>query len=350
MRSLPLFLWAMVLTAGLPPAAHAPDGHIRASLLAATEQPRPGQQLLLGFRMAPEPGWHGYWSNPGESGLPPSVEWEAPPGLTFGPLVHSAPTILTVSGLISYVHAGEHVLLARVRVGSSLQPGTPLPIEARLQWLACSESLCVPEKAILALNLVVGSGSPGSSAGLLQLAEQRLPQRIGAGQFDVHGGKLRLRLPAAAEVEPASARFFPDQDELLFASSALTRVADGTTEFVGHVEGPVPARISGVVSDGRNAYRLSFGRAALGSSRAQRGTQSAEPDRPVTAAPEPESAKAARAERPAGGASARRTVPATMTITGIGTPLLGALAAVIVAGLLLRRSCRGRSGSWRRRA
>lgn len=240
-------------------------GQVSVALLSATASPRPGQTILVGFRMIPKAGWHTYWSNPGESGLPASVQWRAPRGLQFGALLHPAPTILAVSGMTSYVHAGEHVLLSRVRVGSALKRGTSLPIRARLSWAICSDSLCVPQKADFELRLVVGDGAPSSAARLLKIAEGRVPRMLGQGRFAVQQNHLRLILPTIVRIDPRRARFFPDENEILSASPVRIRVARGRTEVIARRIGRSdPRRINGVLSDGRNGYRLSFSRASSG--------------------------------------------------------------------------------------
>lgn len=263
MRALSLFLIATASLFEVPASARDSGGHVSVTLLSSTDQPRPGQTLLVGFRIIPKAGWHTYWSNPGESGLPPSVKWQAPRGLQFGTLLHPAPTVLKVSGMTSYVHAGEHVLLSRVRVSSALKPGTPLPIRARLFWATCSDSLCVPQNATFELNLRVGNGGPNSAAGLLKVAEGRVPRLLGEGRFDVQHDLLRLRLPTIARIDPRRARFFPDENEILIASSVRVQVAQGKTELLARRSGhAIPRRISGVLSDGRNEYRLTFNRVA----------------------------------------------------------------------------------------
>jgi len=261
-RALSLFLIATASLSGVSASARDSGGHVSVTLLSSTDQPRPGQTFLVGFRIIPKAGWHTYWSNPGESGLPPSATWQAPRGPQFGALLHPAPTVLKVAGMTSYVHAGEHVLLSRVRLSPALKPGTQLPIKARLSWAACSDSLCVPQNATFELNLLVGNGGPNSAAGLLKVAQGRVPRLLGEGRFDVQHNLLRLRLPTIARIDPRRARFLPDENEILVASPVRMRVAQGRTEILARRSGrAVPRRISGVLSDGRNQYRLTFNRA-----------------------------------------------------------------------------------------
>jgi DsbC/DsbD-like thiol-disulfide interchange protein len=235
--------------------------HAEVSLLSETDQPRPGSTILLGIRIAPTPGWHSYWSNPGDSGIAPTIQWKAMPGVRFGPLLHPAPTLLKVAGITSYVHSGEHILLARVRADPTLKRGTLLPIKARLTWATCSESLCVPERTTLSLNLRVGDGVGNASASGLRLAVQRLPRQLAEGVFRTRGGLIRMEVPKAANVDSLRAIFFPDSNDAVAAATLRLRIDRGKTEIVGRKIGSTPLRINGVLSDGKKSYALSFRKA-----------------------------------------------------------------------------------------
>lgn len=230
---------------------------IVAKLLTASDQPKAGETILVGLEMIPRPGWHGYWSNPGESGLAPVVKWTAPAGVHFGPLEHPAPTLLRVMGMTSYVHAGPHILLARMTLDRNLRAGTVLPITADATWAACSDRLCVPEKARLSLRLTVGNGSPSPQAAQLRTAFAREPRQLKRGSFSARGGRIVLRLPPSAHLQAGRARFFPDRNG--YWDPVEARTIPGTPlTLVSPARGKVPKVIAGVVSDGASAYRLSF--------------------------------------------------------------------------------------------
>ena len=248
---------------GVPATARA-NPHAQVSLLTDTDQPRAGSTFLIGIRIIPEPGWHGYWSNPGDSGIAPSVRWKAAPGLHFGPLLHPAPTLLKVSGVTSYVHPGEHFLLARVRADAALERGTLLPIQAQLFWATCSASLCVPERTTLSLKLTVGDGNANASARGLRLAAQRLPRQLTPGVFRSRGGLVWMEVPRAAQVDPSRAMFFPMLNGILTAPTIRIHKKagkTGNTEIVARLFGEAPSRISGTLSDGKSSYVLSFRKA-----------------------------------------------------------------------------------------
>lgn len=235
--------------------------HAQVSLLSETDHPRAGSTFLIGIRIVPAPGWHSYWSNPGDSGIAPTIKWEAAPGVRFGPLLHPAPTLLKVAGITSYVHSGEHILLAHVRADPTLKRGTLLPIGGQLIWATCSESLCVLERTALSLNLKVGDGIANASASGLRLAVKRLPHRLTEGAFRIRGGVLRLDVPKAAQVDSSQALFFPSASGLFSGSALHLRVTQGKAQLVGRTLGRTPLHITGVLTDGKNSYALSFRRA-----------------------------------------------------------------------------------------
>ncbi|HEX9946010.1 MAG TPA: thiol:disulfide interchange protein, partial [Allosphingosinicella sp.] len=84
-------LWLVAVLAVLLPApaalAQAPrQRHVATHFLAETDRPAAGSIVSLAIRMRPEPGWHGYWKNPGDSGTEPGVKWTLPAGAVAGPL------------------------------------------------------------------------------------------------------------------------------------------------------------------------------------------------------------------------------------------------------------------------
>src|SRR5579864_7636464 len=105
-----LLLFLLVL---LPALVHARG--IAPELVA--EGPAPaGGEVELAIRMRPAPGWHGYWLNPGDAGLPMAVKWQLPEGFVAGPLQYPVPTRLIVAGLMNYVFERDYAVLVRLKV------------------------------------------------------------------------------------------------------------------------------------------------------------------------------------------------------------------------------------------
>ena len=168
-----------------------------------------GGEVDLAIHMRPAPGWHGYWLNPGDAGLPMDVKWQLPPGYSVGPLRYPVPSRLTVAGLMNYVYERDYAVLVRLKAPADAH-GT-VPIRAEAHWLACTDKICVPEQGELALDLPVGSGTPRRA----QFDEWRkaLPRPLATvGHFEVADGKLRLAIPLPAGTGDAQPYLFPETD------------------------------------------------------------------------------------------------------------------------------------------
>ena len=318
------------LSAWLFPLATAtaqPASRVAVTLHASSADPAPGKTTMLAIRFSPVPGWHGYWSNPGDSGLPPKVQWDVPAGVRVGALQHPAPQLLRVAGMASFVHEGQHVLLAPMQVPATFSPGDTLPVKGALDFLICSDSLCVPQNATVNLNLTVGKGTadPASRA-LFAAARQALPQSLSStGEFTAVGRTVQLLVPAAAKLDPSRATFFP-AGEGVFERSGARRMPDGSIEISGSMTN-TPASLSGIVSDGRRAVQLRFRPASAPSGIAQTPIV---PDSPVLVEAQAEAAPASLSLPSSSSPSTLAAAGATVT-PGLVWALFGAL----IGGLLL---------------
>src|SRR5438445_2575508 len=195
-----LILIALLLT----PALALARG-IEPELVAEGPAP-PGGEVDLAIHMRTNSGWHGYWLNPGDAGLPMDVKWRLPAGFSAGPLRYPVPTRLEIAGLMNYVYERDYAVLVRLKAPAGAQ-GT-IPIRADAHWLACTNKICVPEHGQLALDLPVGTGSPNRA----QFDEWRraLPQPLATvGHLAIAGDKLRVAIPLPASVAVGEPYLFP---------------------------------------------------------------------------------------------------------------------------------------------
>lgn len=175
-------------------------------------RPASGSVVTLAFVMAPEPGWHGYWLNPGDAGKPIEPHWSLPEGAAVGPLRYPVPYTLLVSGLMNHVYEGRYAVLADLHLPPGFAPGTPLPIRVHLDWLACTDSICVPEQAELALTLTIGAArtTPENQARFDDY-RRKLPRPLGGAALFAaeENGGLRLSIPYPAAAPLDAPHFFP---------------------------------------------------------------------------------------------------------------------------------------------
>jgi len=121
----------------------------------------PGSDLRAAVVLDLPKGWHVYWSNPGDSGVPPKVRWKLPPGWKASEPAHPAPKAHRDSDFVSYVHEGR--VLLPVRLQASRDARGPARLVAEADWLVCKEG-CIPESAVATLVLQPGSGIVPSGA------------------------------------------------------------------------------------------------------------------------------------------------------------------------------------------
>lgn len=200
-----LILLALLLA---PALAQARENAIQPELVA--EGPAvPGGEVEIAIVMHTKPGWHGYWANPGDAGLPMQVKWQLPPGFSMGALRYPVPTRLTIAGLMNYVYERDYAVLTRLKVPPGAR-GT-VPIRAEAQWLACTDEVCVPESGSLALNLPVGTGAPNRDQ--FDRWRRDLPRPLSSlAKFEIDGDVIRLGIPLPEHVRVEEPYVFPAAD------------------------------------------------------------------------------------------------------------------------------------------
>ncbi len=210
--------------AQLPPAG---TRAIEPSLVAETSASPAGGRVTLAIAMRPRPGWHGYWLNPAEAGVPPRITWTLPPGVVAGAIQYPTPKPLLIGGIMNYVYEGPYAHLVTLTVPPG-RSGT-LPLRAHFEWLACTDEICVPEQGELRLDLPMSAGAT-DPARRAEFDRYRtalpLPLDL-AGKAAVKDGRLRLAF-ALPGVDAQGAYFFPAEDERIrySAPQVATRVGD----------------------------------------------------------------------------------------------------------------------------
>src|SRR5579884_501869 len=229
--------------AGAAPAAvdlPAPGELVQARLVAESASLAPGKTLWVALHLTVKPGWHVYWRNPGDSGLPTEIAWHLPPGFSAGAIDWPAPQRFVVGGLANYGYTGTADLLVPIAVPATL-PGGPLTLRAEASWLVCAE-ICIPGGAKLALDLAPGTGAPDpDAAALFAAARRRLPQPAPfAAQFSAADRDYRLFLPG---VDGGSRiEFFPYDGNLIDHAAERRRRHPGAGEIRRRDQGAGPAR------------------------------------------------------------------------------------------------------------
>ncbi|UZK67556.1 protein-disulfide reductase DsbD family protein [Sphingomonas sp. M1-B02] len=239
-------------------AAQAP--HVRIELVAETDRPAPGSEVALAFAATPEKGWHAYWQNPGDAGLPARAEWNLPAGASAGDIRYPVPQRLIISGLMNYVYEGPFALLTTLKVPADARAGRPLPVRVKLEYLVCTDQICVPEKAELATVLTVGDGAlPADRRARFDAWRGALPRPLGTqATYQLDGKTLRLAVPfPAAATTTGEGYFFPLTDAAIDYAAPQRVVRDGDRIVVEAPAKRPSGTIEGVLAFGTQGFALS---------------------------------------------------------------------------------------------
>lgn len=229
-------------------------------LIAETDNPRAGSIVTLAINMTPEPGWHGYWKNPGDSGIEPAVKWTLPHGATAGFLEYPVPERMMIGGLVNYVYEGPYALLLKLKVPSGLAPGIPIPIRGKFDYLVCTKEICVPESADLTLDLSVAApGTPATRRAAFDNFRQALPKPLSSeARFEWSDGRFRLLVPLPASLAGEEPYFFPLTDGAIDYSADQNVTRHGDALIVDTQAGAQqPSSVEGVLRL-RDGYGLSL--------------------------------------------------------------------------------------------
>src|SRR5215472_5285970 len=118
---------------------------VKASLYAESATVAAGQTLWVDVHLAVAPGWHVYWKNPGDSGLPTEINWTLPSGFSAGPIAWPMPERFQLGPIANYGYAGDVDLLVPISVPSTFGADA-MHIGATVKYLVCAE-ICIPGEA-----------------------------------------------------------------------------------------------------------------------------------------------------------------------------------------------------------
>ncbi|CAO4183034.1 protein-disulfide reductase DsbD family protein [Methylorubrum populi] len=248
---------------------------VRASLVSESSALVPGRTVTLGLHMAMKPGWHVYWRNPGDSGLPPEMAWRLPEGFSTGAVQWPVPERIPVQGLMNFGYEEVVTLLVPLAVPESATLGGTARLSGTLSYLVCEE-ICIPGSAELSLDLpVAASAEPDSrQAALFARARAALPEAApGPFRTSREGDRLVLQLdrPGLTAEAVKEVAFFPyaegaidnaaPQDWAVDAAGLRLTLTPGDAKALAKSPAEAPAEpLAGVLAfteDGaRKAYAL----------------------------------------------------------------------------------------------
>ncbi|MFQ5348080.1 MAG: protein-disulfide reductase DsbD domain-containing protein, partial [Rhodothalassiaceae bacterium] len=214
MRALAIFLLLLIAPAAWAaavPVAQVDNPHTRVEIFVESLRARPGAPLWVAVRFTPEPGWHTYWKNYGDSGKEPGLAWSLPEGWSAAEPLYPVPERIPVGPLMNYGYERPQSLLVALTPPADAAPGL-VPVRLDADWLVCEE-ICVPEDAALDFSLAVGEGTADTLAPeVFAAARAALPQPspwTATAAASANAFRLMLGMDRAEVALVRDAYFFP---------------------------------------------------------------------------------------------------------------------------------------------
>jgi len=245
----------LFLLTALPAAAQINTGpKVNARLIAESGEIAPGASVTVAMEEVIKPGWHTYWSNPGEAGLPSEIKWTLPAGWKAGAIAWPYPHRLPVGPLMNYGYENKVWLLTTITAPTDAKPNDIVTLKAAADWLVCKE-ICIPEDATLSLPLTV-SASPSAPYATVKeqfdAARAKIPM-VSPWPVTFRSGEnidLFVASPPLAKSQLQDATFFPAQQGVIEGMAAQKRatVKEGLALRLTPAKGgKLPKMLAGVL-------------------------------------------------------------------------------------------------------
>jgi len=138
----------------------------------------PGKPFDVAIRFELESGWHIYWQNSGDSGLPPIMNWTLPIGFKAGELQYPAPKREVSPGhIVTNILKGAPALLVELVPPDEVAAPTAT-LAAKVSYLVCASN-CIREEAEVSVELPVraaGDEPVPANEDVIARAKRALPK------------------------------------------------------------------------------------------------------------------------------------------------------------------------------
>jgi len=183
-----------------------------------------GKPFSLIVRLNIDDKWHTYWKNPGDSGMPVSIDWTLPEGFEVKAIHWQAPERFDHDAVVGFGYEKEMVLLVDMQAPAKLTQGlttsSQIPLSATVNWLACSDMNCLPGNTEIATTLTVSAEKPLAKSGeYFKEIRETLPATndwdIKAHAADNNSIQLKIQAPKEHQNLYTSSYFCPEESDVI---------------------------------------------------------------------------------------------------------------------------------------
>lgn len=143
-------LAAIIFTATSVIASELPIKQIQ--IINRTQDIKSGDSFKLAIKIVLNPGWHLYGINPGQVGLPLTVNWNLPPKITLNKMDWPKAQIFNYEGIKANGYKNSVTIDCYFNTQTDLAQNIIAPMAVQVTWLACKDQ-CVPGHAELSTQI-----------------------------------------------------------------------------------------------------------------------------------------------------------------------------------------------------
>lgn len=208
---------------------------ITITLVAENSSVEIHEPFWLALRMELQENWHSYWKNPGEMGMPLSVEWTLPKGYTVTDFKWPTPQKLEKDGIIGFGYENEAVFLVQITPPQKNKHiEEKLSISGQARWLACSDSFCVPGESEISVHIPIGTKEIDHAKNtLFSQARQDLPVQAIFAAVKKSNGLIELEIEVSCDDKHvfSSAEFFPEHKKIINSQDGVLLTHQGNGKY-----------------------------------------------------------------------------------------------------------------------
>ena len=216
------------------------DGHASRTRLVVGPMLAPGE-YLAGVQIQMDHGWHTYWRNPGDSGVPPGFDFSQSGNVAEAGVEWPAPITIPGQYGASIGYLDEVVFPVVVKLEDAREQAI---LRLALDYAVCEE-ICVPLRSQLSVEVGPGDNGSDSAAGLINYYNQLVPRRQKASEqrepsierasSRLDDGRVVLVIEARSNV-PAEV-FIEGPARFFFSAASGVEDGDDRARFVVEVSG-----------------------------------------------------------------------------------------------------------------
>ncbi len=111
---------------------------IEVSVFSDTSSIKAGETFSIVVRFQMKKGWHIYWKNSGNAGMPTDIRVNGPDGFEFGEIQWPRPIFFKTGDIVTYGYKDQVLLFVPVTVPAALSE-SPFSFEVKTDYLACKD-------------------------------------------------------------------------------------------------------------------------------------------------------------------------------------------------------------------